>query len=263
MMIDSHYLVHSVYGPQVQPFRLALSQHPVWRFLDRPDPVILELFLIQYCALGSAMTEPVEGWLRRAGERCHELGWPEVGAFFTSQANREKEHHLPFLHDTRWLVERWNKKHDRQLNVDRLLSQSLPGSVLAYRALHEATISGDAPYCILAIEFEIDRLSLIYGAAAIPKIVKARGPRTINGFRFLEGRVKEGSWHTPLNEAQLNQVLHNIPSAVTVLTETAVRALKAYGEYLKHCLTAATNEAAAMKHQDPSSPPTNLARAED
>jgi hypothetical protein len=44
-MLDHAYLIHSVYAPQVQPFRLALAQNQVWRFLDRPDPLVLELFL--------------------------------------------------------------------------------------------------------------------------------------------------------------------------------------------------------------------------
>ena len=34
------------------------------------DPTLLELFLVHFCAAGVHMTEPVEGWIRRAGERC-------------------------------------------------------------------------------------------------------------------------------------------------------------------------------------------------
>ncbi len=242
-MIDRAYLVHSAYGPQVQPFRLALSQNEVWRFLDKPDPFVLELFLIQYCALGVAMTKPVEGWIRRAGERCQELGFAEVGAFLVSHANQEKDHHLPFVSDTRWLVNRWNTNHDRQLDAEVLLSQPLTAGVMNYRALHEACISGNAPYCQLAIEFEIERLSITYGAAAIPKIVRVLGPQAVKGLQFLEERVKQGIRHTSLTEAQLNQVLHDIPSALAVLTETAGKALKAYGQYLSDCLLLASKEA--------------------
>jgi hypothetical protein len=242
-MLDHAYLIHSVYGPQVQPFRLALSQNQVWRFLDMPDALVLELFLIEYCSLGVAMTEPVEGWIRHAGERCQELGFADVGAFLVSHANQEKDHHLSFVDDTRWLVNQWNTKHDRQLNAEELLSQPLTDGILNYRALHEATISGDAPYCQLAIEFEIERLSITYGAAAITKIARVLGPEAIKGLRFLQDRVKEGIRHTSMIEFQLNQLLHDRPMALSVLTESARMALKTYGEYLSDCLALASEEA--------------------
>jgi hypothetical protein len=246
-MIDDAYPVHSLYGPQVQPFRLALSQNQVWRFLESPDPLVLELFLIQYCALGVAMTEPVEGWMRRAGERCEELGFADVGAFLLSHADHKKDHHLFFMNDTRWLVNRWNEKHDRQLDAERLLAQPRTPGVVSYRALHEATISGVAPYCQLAIEFEIERLSLTYGVAAMAKIVSVLGPQAIQGLQFLAEHVKQDIGHTSLSEAQLNQLLRHLPSALSVLTEIAGMALKAYGQYLIDCLELASKEAALCK----------------
>jgi hypothetical protein len=252
-MSDRAYLVHSLYGPKVQPFRLALSENQVWRFLDKPDPIVLELFLIEYCALGVAMTQPVEDWMRRAGERCQELGFAEVGAFLVSHAAQQKDHHSLFVNDTRWLVKRWNERHDRQLDAEELLAQPLTAGAMTYRALHEATISADAPYCQLAIEFEIERLSITYGAAAIPKMVRVLGPQVLKGLQFLEEQVKQGIRQTSLNEVQLNHMLHDIPSALAVLTETAGMALKAYGQYLSDCLTLASKEAALCKAHGASS----------
>lgn len=242
-MIDRSYLVHSVYGPAVQPFRLALAQNQVWQFLDKPDPLILELFLIQYCALGVAMTQPVEGWIRRAGERCQELGFARVGSFLLSHARQQKDQHLVLVDDTRWLVKRWNEKRARQLDAEELLTQPLTDGPLSYRALHEATISADAPYSQLAIEFEIERLSMTYGAAALPKMARVLGPKALQGLQFLERHVKEGMEQTSLNEGHLNEVLYDIPSSLTVLTETAGMALKAYGQYLVDCLTLARKQA--------------------
>lgn len=246
-MVNDAYLVHSLYGPNVQAFRLALSQNQVWRFLENPDPVVLELFLIEYCALGVAMTEPVEGWIRRAGQRCEELGFADVGAFLSSHANDEKDHHVLFVNDTHWLVNRWNEKHDRHLDAERFLTQPLTPGVIRYRALHEETISGPAPYCQLVIEFEIERLSLTYGSAALSKIVSVLGPRAIQGLQFLAERVKQVSGHTSHTEAQLNQLLRHMPSALSILTETAGKALNAYGQYLNDCLDLASKEAALCK----------------
>jgi len=248
-MIGRLYLLHSSYGPHVQPFRLAMSENEVWQFLDNPDPLVLELFLIQYCALGVAMAEPVEGWRRRAGERCQQLGWGVVGEFLLSQANHEKDHHVAFIEDTRWLVNQWNTTHDRQLDADTLLAQPLSPGVLCYRALHESIIGGKTPYCQLAIEFEIERLSLTYGAAAIPKIVRALGPHAIKGLQFLESRVREGPRHTSRTETVLTEVLQEVPTALGVLTETAGMALKAYGQYLTDCLALASKEAAVIRNR--------------
>lgn len=193
------------------------------------------------------MTEPVEGWIRRAGERCQALGFSDMGAFLVSHADQEKDHHVLFVKDTRRLVSRWNTLHDRQLDADRLLTQPLTPGVMNYRALHETTISGEAPYCQLAIEFEIERLSLTYGAAAIPKIVRVLGVEVIQGLQFLEEHVKQDRWHTALNEAHLNQLLRDMPSALSVLVETGGLALKAYGQYLSDCLDLASQAVALGK----------------
>jgi hypothetical protein len=252
-MIDRLYLIHSQYGPQVQPFRLAVSQHEVWQFLNKPDPLVLELFLIEYCALGVAMTEPVEGWIRRAGERCHQLGFPKAGEFLVSHADEQKDHHVPFINDTRWLIDRWNARHARPLDAEELLSQPLTAGVTNYRALHEAVISADTPYCQLAIEFEIERLTFTYGAAAIPKIVSALGSDAIKGLQFLQNSVSQGVWHASQTENQLNQILHDVPAALAVLTETAGMALTAYGKYLSDCLAFASKKAALLTGTDISS----------
>ena len=238
------YLLHSLYGPHVQPFRLELSQNQVWQFLNEPDPVVLELFLIEYCALGVAMTQPVEDWIRRAAERCEVLSFAEVGRFLIAHANEKKDEYMAFVEDTRWLVNRWNAKHERQLDAEKLLTQPPTAGVMNYRALHEAIISGDAPYCQLAIEFEIERLSSTYGAAAIPKIVRVLGPQTITGLQFLKNRVIQGDGYTLRAEDELNKVLHDVPSALPLLTETAGSALKLYSEYLSDCLSLASKEAA-------------------
>src|SRR5215471_18403186 len=34
---------------------------------------LLHIFLVYFSALGVGMTEPVESWIKRAGERCHEI----------------------------------------------------------------------------------------------------------------------------------------------------------------------------------------------
>jgi hypothetical protein len=56
------------------------------------DDVFLELFLLNFCALGSQMTEPVEGWIRRAAERCAAIGVSELAVALVGHAQAETGH---------------------------------------------------------------------------------------------------------------------------------------------------------------------------
>jgi hypothetical protein len=75
------------------------------------DPQIerdaLELCLIHYHGLGYKMTEPVEDWMRRGGERCRELGLEEIGKGLCRHAAQESGHHLLMLADAQALTARW------------------------------------------------------------------------------------------------------------------------------------------------------------
>src|SRR5262249_9039998 len=127
------------------------------------DPAALERCLVAFCAYGVAMTEPVEGWIRRAGDRCLEIGLDDLGHALHEHAKHEAGHHHMMIADTRKLVERWNARRTPELDVDKVLALELPPGVRQYRELHERTLEGDAPYGQLAIEYEIDRLSVRFG----------------------------------------------------------------------------------------------------
>lgn len=73
------------YARQVQPARRVFATDPAVGLIQ--DPAIgasrIEAFLVYFSALGVAMTEPVEGWIRRAGQACVRAGGPglaELGA---------------------------------------------------------------------------------------------------------------------------------------------------------------------------------------
>src|SRR5262245_51291858 len=44
----------------------------------RLEADLLHVFLVYFSALGVGMTEPVESWIKRAGERCREIGLSEI-----------------------------------------------------------------------------------------------------------------------------------------------------------------------------------------
>src|SRR5262245_5266884 len=103
-----------IYETRLCPVRTLFDQESalVTQILaPRIEPDVLELFLIYFSGLGVAMTEPVEGWIRRAGAACQEMGLDELGRSLITHASHEANHHLMLIEDTRSLVDRWNERH--------------------------------------------------------------------------------------------------------------------------------------------------------
>lgn len=247
-MID---LVQRLYRPHIEAARARLGSDPGIRALVDPgiEPRLLERFLIQYTSLGVRMTEPVEGWIRRAGERCRALGLEEVGQKLVSHARHEAGHHLLMVNDTRYLVERWNARHgaDEALDADALLGQAPPPPVLAYVKLHEDTIASDIPEGQVAIEYEIERLSLEIGAPFVVNCQRVLGAGIMKGMTFVTEHVEIDEGHTALNERMLGRLLATRPERAQALAETGAEALRIYGAFLVSCLDAARGARAGIQ----------------
>ena len=235
-------LVQRLYEPHIAAARARLGSDPGIRALCDPgiEPRLLERFLIQYTALGVRMTEPVEGWIRRAGARCAALGLEEVGQKLVSHARHEAGHHLLMVNDTRHLVERWNARHrgDEALDADALLGQAPPPPVLAYVKLHEDTIASDMPEGQVAIEYEIERLSLEIGAPFVANCQRVLGADIMKGMTFVTEHVELDEGHTVLNERMLGRLLSMRPEGAQALAHTGAEALRIYGSFLVSCLEA-------------------------
>src|SRR5262245_24448739 len=78
-------------GPARERFAAGKGLHTLLQ-TDLP-PRGLERFLIHYCAAGVRMTEPVEGWILRAADRCQELGRPATARALRKHARAESGHH--------------------------------------------------------------------------------------------------------------------------------------------------------------------------
>ena len=203
------------------------------------DPGLLELFLIEFSALGRFMTEPVEGWIQRAGQRCAALGLPDLGRALQGHARQEAGHHLLMLDDTRALVLRWNARCRPLLDVETLLRQPPSEGIRGYRQLHEDVIAGDAPFAQLAIEYEIEMLSVRFGPRLIEQCVRLLGRPVLEGLSFLREHVELDVSHTGFNRRQLERLLAQEPRCVAPLAAAGTAALTAYGRFLEDCLLAA------------------------
>jgi hypothetical protein len=206
-------------------------------FSEPMQAASLEAFLIAFTILGVEMTQPVEGWIRRAGQRCGELGLAHLARALAAHAQQEADHHLLMLADAVHLVGRWNARHRYQLNLETLLQVQPTRGVRQYRALHEDTICGSAPYGQLAIEYEIEMLSVTYGPKLIERCSALLHPEILDSLSFLREHVELDVGNTHFNRIQLNQLLMDNPAYVRPLVAAGSAALDAYAVFLGDCLS--------------------------
>ena len=218
--------------------RERFDHHPAVRalFYDPIEPATMEAFLIAFAIVGVRMTEPVEGWIRRAGRRCGELGLERLARALEGHAHQEADHHLLMLADARLLVERWNQAGMPELNVDALLDVPPTPGVTAYVRLHEGLISGPTPYGQLAIEYEIEMLSVNYGPLLIERCAALLGDGILEGLSFLRDHVELDAGHTNFNRAQLGRLLEEHPGFLPGLVAAGSEALDAYAMFFGDCL---------------------------
>ena len=228
-------IVRERYEPPLAPERnFFIADRGIQRLLADDCPAdLFRLFLIRYSAHGVRMTEPVESWIQRAGDRCSELGHEDLGRALRSHARSEGGHEKLMENDARLLVEQWNARHAAHLDAERLLTSSPLYSTRKYAQLHEDVITGPRPYCQIAIEYEIERLSVIIGPAVVAKCATQLGD---SGFSFLAEHVELDKGHTAFNERQLRLLLEQDDAALVPLVETGRKALRCYLAFLSECI---------------------------
>jgi hypothetical protein len=203
------------------------------------DPRPFHLLMIYFCALGAQMTGPVEGWIRRAGERCDAIGLPELGKALRGHAKAEAGHDLMMVRDTHALVDRWNARYEPRLDAAALLAHPSTPGVEAYRHVHESTIEGPSPFAQIAVEYEIEQLPLRYGPPLIRRCADALGADIIPCLSFLTEHVELDIGHTKFNHAQLCRFLDAHPGDALTLAAAGSAALDAYHRFLEDCVDGA------------------------
>jgi hypothetical protein len=199
------------------------------------DASVLHLFLIHFSAQGVYMTEPVESWVDRAGQRCEQIGLPELGRFLRMHAREEANHHLWFIEDLRRLVPMWNVHAKESLDIEELLRRPPASGARRYRQLFEDVITGDAPFAELAIESEIENLSLILGRPFLEQCQNILGPEIIRSLSFIRQHVCLDADHTKFNAEQLGRLLQAHPEYVPSMVDAGEEALGAYGAFVNDC----------------------------
>lgn len=252
-------LVSSLYTPHVvdarERFRSGIAAE---LGSEEMDAERFELFLIEFCSRGVRMTEPVESWIYRAGERCQAVGLAALGRTLMQHSRHEAGHHLMMIEDTRVLVQGWNARHTPPLDVDELLEARERAGTRAYIDLHERVIASAAPYCQLGIEYEIEGLSVSWAPQLMQQAKRLLGASVVQGLSFLVEHVEIDVGHTNLNESQLEKLLQSQPGFAEPLARAGSEALAAYGAFLTDCLAAAGERLSATRGRRPAASKAGL-----
>ncbi|RKG92101.1 hypothetical protein [Corallococcus terminator] len=234
-------LMQTQYLPHVQQTRARLETDPVVRALLDPAiaPGVMERFLIEWSARGAYMTEPVDGWIRGAGERCIALGQEKVGRQLITHAKHEAGHHLMTIQDARVLVDTWNKRHADVLNADALVAQEPTEAMREYRQVHDEAITGDLPLGQAAIEYEVGYLAVVLVPRILANVRAVLGQRTLDTLTFLREHAEVDVGHTALNERMMEDLLRTHPDEGPRLAAYGTRGLDCYLRFLGDCMRAA------------------------
>jgi hypothetical protein len=231
-------VVTDLYDAAILPARERFASAPGVAALQSPDltPEFMESYLIQFSSLGVALTQPVEDWLRRAGDRCKAIGLDDIAKAFYTHVNQEKGHHLMMIADTHALVARWNAHRRPRLDANELLDRPPTPGGRMYQQIHEDVNASDAPFAQIAIEYEIEMLPVRYGQAMIDQCLRLLGPEVIECLSFLKSHIVLDVGHTEFNKRHLARLLESNPRYVDPLVRAGGAALEAYATFIADCV---------------------------
>jgi hypothetical protein len=229
--------VENAYTPRLVRARDLVAHSGILRTIlaDDADPKVLARFLIEYCSLGVQMTEPVEGWIARAGQRCIATGFEEVGKSLVNHATHEAGHHHMFMDDTRKLVAHGAARYGWNLDPEALFARPPTRAMEHYITLHEETIAGPIPYAQVAIELEIERLSVVLVPKLLAQVERVLGTEVTSSLTFLSSHAELDVGHTHLNSRMMDTVLRLRPESAGDLTRIGAEAMFVYMAFFEEC----------------------------
>ncbi|MCA8979080.1 MAG: hypothetical protein KDC14_03555 [Planctomycetes bacterium] len=230
--------VERLYTPKLEEARARVrADETLAAIIDETaDPRDVMGFLIQFSALGVFMTDKVEDWIRRAGERCTQLGHTALGRALVMHAKHEAGHHHMMIEDLNKLIPRWNEAYAPPLDASALLAQTPTSAMQRYVDIHEDTIASEQPYGQIAIEYEIEKMSTVLGPVLMNACARALGREVIEQMSFIEEHAALDVGHTAMNEVELDKFLAKHPEQAQRLAEIGAEALGIYLDFLGDCV---------------------------
>jgi hypothetical protein len=216
------------YDELIRPARARFAASRGVQAMTSPqtDARTMAAFLLHFSALSVPITEPVEGWIRRAGERCRDRGL---------HAGAEAGHHLYHRRDCAALVSLWNQRWEPTITGADVAAATVTRGGERYCALHEANIGGDEPFCQFAIEYEIELLPVELGPAFVRNCVRVLGPDILTCMTFVTSHIEFDVGHTKFNAHFLGSLIEADPRRLPSLAAAGAAALDAFGDHLTEC----------------------------
>ena len=231
------------YDQLINPVRQQFAATHGIRGIVSPEtqPRTMAAFLLHFSALSVPITEPVEGWIRRAGERCEALGLMEIGRALRGHSKAEAGHYQCHLDDFANLIRFWNNRWHPPVDPDVIRAHGVTPGGERYRRFHEEIIAGATPYCQFAIEYEIELLPLEYGTRFVDNCVHLLGRDILECMSFTTSHIEFDVAHTRFNAHFLGRIIAESPDRLAPLVRAGSAALTAYGEHLSGCLRLANS----------------------
>lgn len=234
-------LVKELYEPYVLPARARLSTDAVMRRLSDAalEPHVLERFFLQFHALGVYMTDPLEGWVRREGQRCLMQGLDALGKGLLAQARHEAQQHVMLADDTRLLARRWNLRRPHAVDAERLLTQYPTDAMRDWRLLVEDVLTGEPPGAQIALAYEVGQFHQTVGPLLLAQVTRAFGREATDGLTFLKEHAQSGNGRALTQARMMEELLRTMPENAQVLAQQGGEVTRVYLRFLEDCLQSA------------------------
>jgi hypothetical protein len=230
--------VDTSYEPRVHSARTALLNDQVLSEILSPNvsPHLLECFLVEWLARVPYMTTPAATFLSRAGQRCTDRGMKRIGPALLEFARREAAESQPDVKNLRAVVRALNARSGANVDAAALLAQRPTVTMRAYRILHEEVLAGDMCYGEIAIAYEMERASSLFGLALLLTVQRVLGPNASLRLSGLRKRAPQSVERTTFLERALAELLMQVPEATEPLAEIGAGALDIYRHFLRECV---------------------------
>lgn len=185
-------------------------------------------FMIHYSALAMRVAKRVDDWIARAGLACAQAGRVGLGADISTRSGESAEHGQLLLGDLCACAEAWEQATDRRLDLEPLLAQPPPASLLRHLELRESIVTGPEPWAWLGVELELAVLFDTLGPALMGLCP--------GGHRFLEARVELARAHLDADVSHLGALLEREPDLGWPIARAGAEALDSYLDLLADCV---------------------------
>src|SRR5262249_30273159 len=123
-----------------------------------------------------------------------------------------------------------------ELDADKLLASPVSEGVQNYVNMCEEIITGDSPFLHLAVEYEMERLSIGFGPEFVAHCERKLGRDILEALSYIRERAAFDYDRTMFNRLQLEMLINERPELAMPLVVAGEAALYAYDTFIYDCL---------------------------